>query len=48
MNYIIKLIESGEKKVSYDEDTCIEIHSKKKRLYFEYNMKRFVEELSKY
>ena len=47
MNYIIKLIESGEKKVSYDDEICIELHGKKKRLYFEYNMKRFVYELDK-
>ena len=48
MNYIVKLIESGEKKVSCDDEVCIEIHGKKKRLYFEYDMKKFVEDLNEY
>ena len=45
IDYIIELIESGEKKVSYDDEFCVELYGKKKRLYFEYNMKRFVKEL---
>ena len=48
MNYIVKLIESDEKKVSYNDEVCIELQGKKKRLYFEYNMKKFVEELGKH